>query len=241
MTRHASAIGSAARAFSVVMLLWASSAQGRTIVLNATDSDRMAGIAESAPRQSWAMYEYRQGYFITTALSVAPNHSFLFRLALDKIPPGHRIAHAELILPVVNFRGSDPRFYLWRILPDWGPGVNWIHRTGRPEKIEWTKAGGRGISSDRATRPTDVVRLTAIGEVAINVTEDVELWYSGAATNNGWMITVEDPDGFVQIGSPVWDQAAAWKLRVTYEPVPTDRQAEENRPLSHQPAANQAG
>lgn len=228
-------------------LIAALPADARTIVIDGTKSDRMAGIAEPAPRQSWAMNEPSIGVFSVNAVLLARDRSFLIRFPLDSIPAGARIAHAELILPVTQCSGSEPRFYLWRILADWGPGVSYVYRkaesaldsaqasrnqgakggdnranspTNRIGKIEWTRPGARGDSSDRATRPTDIARLTEPGDVTINVTEDVELWHTGMAANQGWMLTVEDPGTTVLLKSPVWeDGAAAWRLRITYEPT----------------------
>ena len=191
---------------------------GRTIVVDSLVCDRMAAIADVAPRQSWAMHEVHAGVFTTTSITLTQGRSFLMRFALGNIPPGQRIAHAELIVPVTGYAGNEPRFYLWRVLADWGPGVCHLYRTARPDKVTWTKPGARGPSSDRATRPTDIVRLTASGEIVINVAEDVALWYSGAAANHGWLFSVEDPGTSVLLQSPVWDGQATWRLRLTYEP-----------------------
>ena len=43
-------------------------------------------------------------------------------------------------------------------------------------------------------------------------------WLRGAASNEGWILTVEDPEGFVRFTSPTWTAAGQWKLRITYEP-----------------------
>ena len=78
-------------------------------------------------------------------------------------------------------------------------------------------AGRRGVAKDRAARPSAVFRSAGVGEKTVNVTEDVELWYSGGAANHGWMLGVEDAEGFVRSAAPVWS-GPDWKLRITYEP-----------------------
>jgi len=77
--------------------------------------------------------------------------------------------------------------------------------------------GGEGVSTDRATRPTAVVKVTSPGEFTVNVTEDVELWQAGQAPNYGWAVTVEDPDVLVRVASPVGVGRGGWKFLVTYE------------------------
>ena len=198
----------------------AASAEARTIILDGQSIDRMAALSAAAPRQSWAMFEPKTGAFDTSKVSLASGHSFLARFSLARIPPGQRIAHAELMLPVSDYSGAEARFYVWRLTAPWGLGVSHLYRSTRPQRAEWTKPGAHGYSSDRATRPTDIVRLTAPGEMTINVTEDVDLWYSGAAGNEGWLLTVEDPATVANFVSPLSVPAgqAAWKLRITYEP-----------------------
>ena len=51
-----------------------------------------------------------------------------------------------------------------------------------------------------------------MGEVLINLTEDVELWYTGAGKNHGWILTVED-DVLIRMGSPVGHGKGQWKRR----------------------------
>ena len=207
--------------FAAIALLALSAAQAdaRTIIMNASDAcDRMAGIDEAAPRQGWAMHESSTGVYTNSVLRLQAKRRFLFRFALDEIPKDQRIAHAELILPMNWLAGNEPRFYLWRVLADWGPGACWDYASQIPKKTEWTRKGASGPSSDRATRPTDIIRLTQVEEITINVTEDVALWYSGRAPNRGWMLSVEDPGVQVQFVSPAWGGGSQWKLRLTYEP-----------------------
>ena len=43
--------------------------------------------------------------------------------------------------------------------------------------------------------------------------------YTGAAPNNGFLISVEDPKVHIQLHSPLSNEGRTeWKLRITYEP-----------------------
>lgn len=207
-------------AWIAVGLATCATVQARTIVMDATSCDRMAAIAKPAPRMSWAARTSGDDIYNTGQIDLTDERALLLRFPLDQIPAGNRIAHAELVVTVAAFSGVDPRFYVWRLLADWGHGVCYDYRTTLPKETPWTKPGARGLSSDRATRPTDIVRPTEIGEVVINVTEDVELWYTDQAPNNGWILTVEDPGVTMNLTSPTWTGAPGWRLRITYEPAP---------------------
>ena len=53
------------------------------------------------------------------------------------------------------------------------------------------------------------------------VTEDIELWYTGAAANRGWILTMEENTGPVYLYAPYGPHhggAQRWKLQITYEP-----------------------
>ena len=178
----------------------------------------MAAIDEVAPRQSWAAYLPWTATYYTSAVEIVHGRSFLIRFSFDQVPPGQRITHAECVVPVRTYSGTEPRFYVWRILADWGPGVCHVYRAVLPDEVKWAVPGARGGSSDRATRPSAIVKLQSVGEQVINVTEDVELWYTGAAPNYGWILTVEDRGISARFSSPAWDGVQAWKLRITYEP-----------------------
>jgi hypothetical protein len=83
--------------------------------------------------------------------------------------------------------------------------------------VKWSEPGGRGASTDRSTKPTAIVTMRNNAELIANVTEDVELWYTGAAANHGWMFTVED-DAQARFIPPCHNYRGSWKLRITYEP-----------------------
>lgn len=193
-------------------------AAARTIVFDANEAEKMAVISDVAPRMSWAACEAWPSVYTTSHIDLVPGRSFLIRFALGKIPPGQRLTFAELILPVQSCTGIDPRFYLWRVLAEWGAGVSHLYRMTAPGKVEWSMPGAGGLASDRAMQPSAVVRVLASGEQVLNVTKDLELWYTGAAPNCGWLFTIEDPEILIRFASPAWDAMAAWKLRITYEP-----------------------
>lgn len=208
-----------ALALGLALALCAVPAHAKTIILTAQDADRVAAIADVAPRMSLCFFETWPGTMYMNQVGVSQGRSVLMRYNLASIPAGQRITHAEWVLPVTSFSGSEPRFYAWRMIAEWGPGVCHLYRVTLPKKVEWVRPGARGHSSDRATRPSEIIRLTEAGERVINVTEDLELWYTKAAPNNGWMLTVEDPGVQVIFPSPVWAEGVnTWKLRITYEP-----------------------
>lgn len=200
------------------LVLCAGWCSARTVVVEGTEIDRTAGLASDAPRMSWALTGLRPGIYSTALLDLVPGRGFLFRFPLDRIPPGHRITQAELILPVEGTEGTDPRLYIWRVTADWGVGACHEFRMTVPRKIPWSRPGAAGRYSDRAGRPTVVARLVTPGPKVFNVTEDVELWQSGAATNGGWLLTVEDHGVRVRLASPLGGGERQWKLRITHEP-----------------------
>ena len=203
---------------AVVLSLGIAPAFARTITLTEADADKMAAIAAEAPRMSWAGCDQGGGCYSNPPIHLALQHSFLIHFPLDKIPKGYRITKAEWSIPVENFSGYGVRFFVWRLLADWSAGVCYQYRTTKPKPVEWTVAGARGSSSDRAAEPTLIVNPKNIGELLIlNVTRDVEFWYTGAAANDGWLFTVEDDNMWLRPATPLSNQSM-WKLQITYEP-----------------------
>lgn len=197
----------------------ATTAAARTIELTDYDCDRMAVIGPQAPRSGWAMTEVAAGEFSTMYLDLRAERAFLVRYPLTRIPDGQRIARAEWIVPVgLISSASEPKLHVRRILGEWGAGVCYDYRTLRPKPLAWTQPGAAGVSTDRAAQPSAVAAVKGMGELAINVTEDVELWYTGVAANQGWIVTVEDPTALVRLNSPLWSGHGTFKLRITYEP-----------------------
>lgn len=200
----------------ISLTLLGGSASAKTVVLTDVDCERLAATAAEAPLLSWAGYRASDGVFAPVYIELVPSRAFLIRYPIDKvIPPGNRITQAEWIVPVV-YCPSEQKMYVHRLLGEWGAGVSHQYRSVRPQKVEWNTPGARG-ASDRAIKPSAVVRVTGIGEQVINVTQDVELWHSGATMNTGWIVTVEGK-GFLRLSSPMWTTRGNWKLRITYEP-----------------------
>jgi hypothetical protein len=191
----------------------------RTIELTDFDCDRMAVLSPEVPRSGWASSELGPGEFATTLLDLRATRSLLVRYPLTRIPPGQRIVRAEWIVPVDLIAGvNQAKLHVRRIIGPWGTGVCYDFRSQRPKQIPWKQPGAQGVSTDRAAQPTAVVNVSDAGEITINVTEDVELWNTGAAENQGWLVTVEDPAALIRLSSPLWAGQGKYKLRVTYEP-----------------------
>jgi hypothetical protein len=191
----------------------------RTIELSDLDCDRMGVISPQAPRSSWAMTEIGPGEFSSMLLDLRAERAFLVRFPLARIPEGQRIARAEWIVPVdLISTVGEVKLHVRRLLGPWGPGVSHDFRTQRPKPVAWSQPGAKGVSTDRASQPSAMVTVPGPGELTINVTEDVELWYTGVAENQGWIVTVEDPAALVRLSSPLWVGQGKYKLRITYEP-----------------------
>jgi hypothetical protein len=183
--------------------------------------DRYAVLTEEAPTASHAAWETvaNGGVWASHIAAIANNRSILIHYDLSSLPKGMRITNAELVLPVYTYSPTDVRFFVYRVLADWGNGASYKYRFNTPEKkVEWSSPGARGGSTDRATGSTASYRVKAAGPVTLNVTSDVEMWYTKAAPNNGWMFTVEEPGAIVGFYSHTYVGYASWVLRVTYEP-----------------------
>jgi len=213
-------IGSAVVIVACAALCWSGRvAEARTIVLTEEDCTEMAAISPAAPRMSWAGVENAAHEFGTNTIDLYKHSSFLIRYPFDKIPPGQRITRAEWVIPhQLASPAGGARLSVRRILASWGAGVSFEHRMTRPQKLPWSTPGARGVGQDRAAQATAVGLIKGSGEQSFNVTQDVELWYSGAAKNHGWIITLEDSESWVRLASPVWSAPKGWILRITYEP-----------------------
>ena len=201
-----------------LLLALTAAAPGKTIILTDIDCERMAFIQAAAPRWSWGGYDVSTSSQSTAQLYMMPDRAFLIAFPLEKIPKRQKILKAELSFTSILQTPGEQKLHLRRILAPWGAGVCWQYASVRPMKTEWKQAGGRGAGTDRAAKASAVVRTSEAGEKTVNVTEDVELWYTGAAANHGWMISIEDPDVYVVLTSPLWTSRGSWKLRITYEP-----------------------
>ncbi len=195
-------------------------AWARTIVLTDQDCEQMAAISADAPRMSWAATVYGAGFeYSNHVIDLTPKTAFLIRYPLENIPRGQRITKAEFIVPYMQVSpAGGARVQVRRLLKEWGAGVSHQHRMVRPQRAEWHTPGARGLGQDRAGEPTATATLKGMGEQIFNVTEDVEVWYAGAAPNYGWILSAEDQDVFVRLRSPFYGSPKSWKLRITFEP-----------------------
>jgi hypothetical protein len=209
----------------VALLLLATTAvPARTIVVTDEDCERIAIIDAKSPNLSWAGYAIDRGVYTNQyQLLLTGERAMLICFPIDKIPKDQKITKAELIVPVYYLDGEQ-RLQFRRIVADWGAGVCHQYRTVRPEKREWAKPGAGDTKADAVT--SSILRLKGPirgqADQTVNVTEDVELWYSGAAANHGWRIVQELDGGPFYLMSPVANYPAGrgtWKLRITYEPA----------------------
>lgn len=204
---------------ALIVLVLSSSAWAKTIVLTDADCELMAVISADAPRMSWAAVVNGVAEYGNHQIDLTPKTAFLIRYPLEKIPPGQRITKAEWVVPYAQ--ASPPtgvKVQVRRLLQEWGAGVSHQFRMTRPKRLEWHTPGAMGLGQDRAVKATASASLKGAGEHAFNVTEDLELWYSGAAPNHGWLITTDEPMGWFRAQSPFWSGVKLWKLRITYEP-----------------------
>ena len=211
----------AGRGLAVLLLLLSvAGASARTITLTDRDADRCASISADNPRAGWAGSEGPPGaFFDDTYFSINQSQSAMIRFPIDQIPANQRIVNAELTIPLYTPYASQ-RLFVWRLLADWGFGVCHRYRQVRPEKLAWAKPGARGPGADRAVEPTRAIPLVVgAPEVRVDVTRDVQFWYSGTAKNCGWLLTAEDDGQYIMLYSPAYQGAGRWSLRITYEPL----------------------
>ena len=198
---------------AAVLAFGASPLVARTIIIKADALDAFAALSETNVRNGWATYNYDNTRYINSATGGAPTTSYLLRYSLDQIPKGMRITRAEW---TIAHNVASTKVNVWRVLADWGIGACFQYRTTYPKRQEWSVAGARGKSTDRATNPTASGQFVNGQLLTVNVTQDVEMWYTGAAPNRGWLITF---DGFALLHSPTHGgHRHKWQLTVTYEP-----------------------
>ena len=202
-----------------VMLAWLASAgslRARTITLTAEDCDQAAVISSENPRLSWSGYMPAPGIYSTyTQMNLYGHHAILVRFPLDKIPKDQRITKAEWTIPT-SYVAGKAQFNVHRLLAEWGTGVCHQYRQTFPKKLGWTAAGAKGVASDRANQVSAVFRYDKAGSQTVDVTQDIELWYTGAVPNRGWILSLE-PDTAIYLSSP-YPGGADWKLQITFEP-----------------------
>lgn len=195
----------------------------RTITLTADDCDAMAVLSAKAPRFSWAGMLSATGVLNPDGqIQLYSDMAILMRFPIDKaIPKDQRITKAELTLEANYLAGTLTEIHVRRMLAEWGTGVCHQYRLTHPKKIEWAQPGGRGGNTDRTNKDTGVFKIPKVGIYTVDVTEDVELWYTGAVANRGWILTMEENTGPVYLYAPYGPHQGApkrWKLQITYEP-----------------------
>lgn len=191
----------------------------RTITLTGADCTQMAVISEKAPRLSWASILMGQGAYDAShsVQLLGRSMALLIRFPLDQIPKGQRITRAELTVEP-NYVAGDCRLQVRRLLADWGHGVCHQYARTYPKKLEWAQPGGRGGARDRADRDSALIKFSAIGKYRTDVTEDIDLWYTGAVANRGWIMVMDA--GLAYFPAP-YDPAGdgkSWTLQITFEP-----------------------
>lgn len=222
-TRKRGMLFALACASSSILLMFASPSWARTITLTAEDADEMASISSAAPRLSWVMGPANNPTIFNTQPTLYWHSpiAILMRFPIkDQIPKGQRITKAELTI-VPHYVAGTANIQVRRLLAEWGTGVCHQYRITYPKKLEWTQAGGRGGATDRAAKDSAVFKITKVGEYTVDVTEDIELWYTGGAVNRGWILTHENDLGVFYIASPYSPQLGGgkqWKLQITFEP-----------------------
>jgi len=198
----------------LLILFGAGEAWARTITLTADDCDQIAVISETHPRLGWAVALMGPAVYDThTQLNLFPDMSILMRFPLDGIPKAQRITKAEFSF-TVNYVGNTKEIHLRRLLAEWGTGVCHDYRMLHPKKLEWAKPGGKGITSDRANKVSAVFRLDKAATYTADVTEDVELWYTRAVPNRGWVMSLDEGGAYLL---PIYPNGSNWKLQITYE------------------------
>jgi hypothetical protein len=204
-----------------IVFLFTASLSARTITLTGEDGDRMAVISAAAPRLSWAMLQTNGVYNTQPLILWNSKMALLLRFPIaEKIPRGQRITHAELTMAATYLSGN-PEIHVRRILAEWGPGVCHQYRMTYPDKVEWTQPGGRGGATDRSARDSAVFKFAKVGTQTVELTEDVELWYTNAAPNRGWIMTMETDGHNIYVPSPYApyvNGGRQWKLQITFEP-----------------------
>jgi hypothetical protein len=206
---------------TIGLLTIAAPVHARTITLSAEDCDQMAILNAKVPRLGWAAVQANTGvYSAENQFQFFPDSTLLVRYRLDAIPKDQRITKAELTMPVEYVAGK-PEISVRRLIADWGIGVCHLYRQTYPTKLEWAQPGGRGAATDRHNKDSAVFRIEKVGDHSVDVTEDVELWYTKAVANRGWVMAIENQSGPVYCPSPYsprYNSGKRWKLQITFEP-----------------------
>ncbi len=196
----------------------------RTITITAEDCDQMACISANLPRLSWAMIQSAPGVINSQPqLHFGSKQGLLMRFPInDIVPKGQRITKAEFTIAPSYMLGTGASVHVRRVLAEWGTGVCHQYRMTHPQKLEWAQPGGRGAATDRVNKDSAIFKITKAGEYTVDVTEDIELWYTGGAVNRGWILTLERDGEVIYLPSPYTvgylGGGKSWKMLITFEP-----------------------
>lgn len=206
------------------MGLLTGSVSARTITITAEDCNQMACISANLPRLSWAMIQHAPGVVNTQPqIHFGGKQALLMRFPItDIIPKGQRITKAEFTIAPTYMGGASASVHVRRLVAEWGTGVCHEYRMTHPQKVEWAQPGGRGAATDRANKDSAVFKITKAGEYTVDVTEDLELWYTGGTVNRGWILTLERDGEIIYLQSPYTvgylGGGKSWKVQITFEP-----------------------
>lgn len=116
---------------------------------------------------------------------------------ISSIPANQVILSASLLLTCGAVQNTSQRLDFHRLLLDWTEGtgvsgqagdVSWAERN---PGVAWNSGGARGSNTDRDSTVTATINGTdlVVGrKFVLDVLVDVEDWYNGLASNNGWTI-----------------------------------------------------
>lgn len=204
--------------FATLLLSSCPLLQARTITIEDSSITHMAHIGPEIPLASWIGSSTAAGVYTTNHIEMTPGRRLLIQYPLEQIPQGQRIVSAQWIFSVTNAPFDAHRLFVWRVLQPWGLGVNHTLRTQVPKALPWSSPGADAPGIDRAITPTATIRVNGIEEYAIDVTQDVELWYTGVAPNYGWVMALDEGNRYLLIASPLYHAQNVFTLRITYEP-----------------------
>jgi hypothetical protein len=164
----------------------------------------------------------------------------VLQFSLANIPAGQVILSATLKLKIEGFGNNTPAQITtdgYRLLSSWvegdgvsgldsgTSGVTWDRRDKAGTLPNWIVGGASGSGTDRAA--TSSFTLTGADQsglvVSKDVTSDVQAWYSGAASNFGWLLQAQSfaSGQYTQYATKeeptVGDRPV---LTVTFEPIP---------------------
>jgi hypothetical protein len=175
----------------LVILIWTTAEDGTTVTIQ---PDATAG------KDTWLASNVADNNFgVNTQLVVGVGSSgetrrTLLQFDLSTIPANVTLLSAALHLYVEAAAGVQ-NIAVYRCLVAWDEGTgnnaagdaSWNQRQSG---VNWSTAGANGSGTDRASSATVQINDPAVNTVVeANVLADVQAWYEGSATNNGWVLS----------------------------------------------------